>query len=137
VGGFSLTAVQRSYLAPGTWCRRPLHTGRRFQFESTLQDIKIGQICRISMSRWGANYLLQGGSTISLKWTLHGRCGSTLCGWTQRPACLAAWLGCRAQAKQCTLAQERERLLSKVTAQFGKRVSAHIPLCANPDAVTA
>ena len=29
----------------------PSHTGRRFQSESTLQDIEIGQICRISMSR--------------------------------------------------------------------------------------
>ena len=27
------------------------HTGRRFQSESTLQDIEIGQICSISMSR--------------------------------------------------------------------------------------
>ena len=26
------------------------HTGRRFQAESTLRDIEIGQICRISMS---------------------------------------------------------------------------------------
>jgi hypothetical protein len=28
----------------------PFHTGRRFQAESTLRDIEIGQICRISMS---------------------------------------------------------------------------------------
>ena len=33
-------------------------TGRRFQSESTLQEIEIGQICPISISRLGANYLM-------------------------------------------------------------------------------
>ena len=80
-------------------CTAWMHTGRIFQSDSTLQDTEIVQICTISMSRLGANYLMQGGSTIRLKWTLQDRCAGCSC-----CTCLATHRHVRSCAlvSQCT-----------------------------------